>query len=58
MSNEKEQFARFSELVKDITCGHCPVYDECHDENITTEDIQHTCEETLWHYVKTGGFLL
>lgn len=58
MSNEKEQFFRFCELVKNQQCEDCPINKKCHDENTTTEDIQHTCEETLWHYVKTGSFLL
>lgn len=58
MSNEKEQFARFSEIVKDQRCENCPVNDKCHDEELNPKDFQHTCEETLWHYVKTGEFLL
>ena len=58
MSNEKEMFARFAEIVSGLRCAWCPVTDKCHDESTATEDIQHTCEETLWHYVKTGGFLL
>lgn len=58
MSNEKEQFARFSKIVENTRCEYCPIQDKCHDDNTTTEDIQHTCEETLWHYVKTGEFLL
>lgn len=58
MSNEKEQFARFSEIAGGQRCGTCPVRDKCHEEELDPEDIQHTCEETLWHYVKTGEFLL
>ena len=58
MSNEKEQFIRFSQLVTHQQCNNCPIKEKCHDENTTTEDIQHTCKETLWHYVKTGAFLL
>ena len=57
-SNEREQFIRFSEIVKDQRCGTCPITEKCHSESTTTADIQHTCEETLWHYIKTGEFLL
>lgn len=58
MSNEKEMFERFCEIVKGIRCENCPVKEKCHDESTATEDFQHTCEETVWHYVKTGTFLL
>ena len=58
MSNEKEQFFRFCELVKNQRCEYCPVNKKCHDESTTTENFQHTCEETLWYYIKTGDFLL
>lgn len=58
MMNEKEQFIRFSEIVKNQRCENCPITEKCHDENTTTNGFQYTCEETLWHYVKTGEFLL
>lgn len=56
MSNEKEQFQRFSELpFSDISCVRCPLSKKCETSPNLTE---HTCEETLWHYVKTGEFLI
>ena len=58
MSNEQEQFIRFSEIVENQRCENCPLKDKCHNESLTTDDFQHSCEETLWHYVKTGEFLL
>ena len=58
MSNEKEQFARFSEIVEYQRCENCPVCIKCHEESLVAEQIPPTCAETLWHYVKTGEFLL
>ena len=56
MSNEKEQFQRFSELFNGgIPCVHCPLDKQCHNDPNVAE---HTCEETLWHWVKTGRFLI
>lgn len=56
MSNEKDQFQRFSELFNGgIPCVHCPLDKQCHNSPNLAE---HTCEETLWHWVKTGQFLI
>ena len=68
MSNEREQFERFESLientfgVKGIPCSKCPIRQECETEmaNVKNEkdlDKCPTCEETLWHYVKTGELL-
>ena len=59
MSNEKEQFDRFCQVISmNLYCENCPIKEKCHDEGVTTENINHTCEETIWHYIKTGEFLL
>lgn len=58
MSNEKEQFARFCEIVVAPQCEFCPVCIECHEHSLTIDPPQYTCAETLWHYIKTGKLLL
>ena len=60
MSNEKEQYERFESLLQHINfpCEKCPANEVCHSESTTTEDIQYTCEETLWHYIQTGRILI
>ena len=61
MSNEKEQFQRFERIISDYiltleNCDKCPLKDKCHDEQAPL--AEHTCEETLWHYIRTGEFLI
>ena len=68
MSNEKEQFERFENLIErafgksGVRCVDCPIRQECETEmaqikNDKDLDKCPTCEETLWHYIKTGEFL-
>ena len=69
-SNEREQVQRFETLVLEffggahrIPCYKCPMYKQCQEsmQDVKTEEELnkcHTCEETLWHYIKTGEFLL
>ena len=66
-STEREQIQRFENLLIEF-CGYnrpcckCPVQRKCEEsmKDVTTEEELnncHTCEETLWHYIKTGEFL-
>lgn len=62
-SEQKEQYERFEQVISPYinsaqSCKNCPIQEKCWAETTTTEDIQHTCEETLWHYIQTGEFLL
>ena len=55
----EEQYKRFCEIVQEngfctIRCPYCPLQDKC--QNCENE-FDHTCEETLWHYIQTGEFL-
>lgn len=61
VSELKEQQQRFEEIMSALPnypCDKCPANDVCHSENTTTEDVHYTCEETLWHYIKTGEILI
>ena len=59
MSELKEQYKRFEEVIQDngfcmVRCPYCPLQEKCQScEN----EFEHTCEETLWHYIQTGEFL-
>ena len=69
VSNEREQIQRFENLILEfcggvynIPCHKCPIQKQCEEsmKDVKTEDELnncHTCEETLWHYIKTGEFL-
>lgn len=61
VSELKEQQQRFEEIMSALVnfpCDKCPAKNICYSENATTEDIHYTCEETLWHYIKTGEILI
>lgn len=61
MSNEREQFQRFQMVISPYilftpNCELCPLKQKCHAPDAPL--VEHTCEETLWHYIKTGDFLI
>lgn len=61
MSELKEQHKRFEEVITEnglciVRCVFCPLKEKCEDPN-RNYDFEHTCEETLWHYIQTGEFL-
>lgn len=55
----EEQRQRFDQVVAHMQCDHCPIQKECFDSSneLGSNDIPPSCEDTLYHYVMTGEFL-
>lgn len=66
VSEKREQLRRFECLINEgiviVPCEKCPVRAKCEAQMATITDDKMlddcpTCEETLFHWMMTGGFL-